>query len=234
MNPADEVQRLLDKLSRTIEDLRQTINDTLARIPGWLAWVRDRILDAWNWMCGKLSEFWTYIQELWAMKGDPDAISATADSWQNLVGGPVATRAAMADGGSLRADDMWSGTAADQYRQILPLQKGAMTAIKTMTNDISSALATMRVGILVFWVAVGVGVAAFIGAVAGAIVTAMTVAGATFSPGIVVGGLIVLIAAIGAGVMNLQAQASSANSALVRVVNEGPAFPAGAWPKGAL
>ena len=83
MNPAAEAERLLQQLSEVVEELRQAVNSVLEIIPSWLGWVADQILKGWNWLCAKLEQLWAYLAELFARRGDPDALNAAADPTLN-------------------------------------------------------------------------------------------------------------------------------------------------------
>lgn len=230
----EEFKKLLDKVNRAAEELRTAINDVLAKIPGWASWVADKLIEAWNYLCGKLAEFWAKVTELWNLRGDPDALERAANEWTQRVGGPVSQRAGFADSGALRTDDTWDGTAAENYRQTLPAQQGAMSTVKSMTDSIASALMSLRTGILTFWIGAGTAVVALIAGILGAITATGTIIGAPAGVVIGAGAVASAVVAIIGGVVLLNAQASDANSSLVRVLNEGPDYPGGRWPTAAV
>ena len=234
MNPAAEAERLLQQLSEVVEELRQAVNSVLEIIPSWLGWVADQILKGWNWLCAKLEQLWAYLAELFARRGDPDALNAAADAWARSVGGPVSARAGTAEAGALRVDDMWAGTAADQYRQILPAQKGAMAAVETMTDAVGQALMSIKTGIYKFWGLVAVALAALIVSIIGAIASTATIFGAPAGPVIAAGGVVAFLAAVTGGVLALNGDVSAANNGLVKVLNDNTPYPAGRWPRGVL
>jgi hypothetical protein len=144
----------------------------------------------------------------------------------------VSAEVGNADLGSLKVDDNWQGSAANQYRQTVPLQKTALTNIKTQfTDGISTVLKDVATAIRTFWTvmvsALAVLIGGFVTAIA-ACVGIITAPAAPFAALIAVG---VFGAAFwGAGEL-LKAQCSSANSVLNQKLAENTGYPAGAWPK---
>ncbi len=231
----EKINETLDNIQRKVDDLQNALNDTLGRIPGLLGWVADKILDAWNWFVGKLQEFWDWISNFLQHMGDPDRLTSTADAWSQSVGGPVSARVGTADVGSLMVDDNWTGTAAEQYRQQVPLQKTALQSVKfAFTDGISGALKDVALAIKVWWAALAGALVALAIALIEAIGAALGIITAPAAPLIAAGGVAVCASLLWGGGEVLKSQSASANVTLNQKLAENAAYPNGAWPKAVL
>jgi len=226
-----EVMEVLAELEAKIESLRNKINGVLALVPGWLDWVVDKVREGWNAFCDKMAEFWGWFTDKLEWTGDMAALEAAALSWNTDVGGPASAQSLLVDEGDLLVDDAWSGDAAEQYKQKLPEQKSAMGAIRSeFATVISGALDAMRGGISSFWWGVVGAIAALVVAIAGAITATGTIIGLPAAPVLAVGGVVIALVALGAGVAALNSGASSANN----TVNRAATYGLSTWPTFAL
>ncbi|MGL5862804.1 MAG: hypothetical protein ACRCY9_16265 [Phycicoccus sp.] len=222
------VRRLQDK----VDELSAALNRVLGWIPPGMGWVADRIHDGWNQLIEKLAEFWAWVDEHLNNPGSPSVLSQTAQDWNTSVGGPVSSQAGIIDAGQLLSDDRWSGTAAEAYKQAITPQKTAMDKVKTsMVDGVFQALDKMQTGIIVFWVAFAVGVAACIGGLIGAIASTASILGAPAGPFIAAAAVVALIAALAGGALKLKSDIDSAEGILVGKLNDLGAYPGGSWPR---
>ncbi len=235
MPTAQDIIDLVSRFSDRLEQLRQGINRIIEWLPWGLGWVGDRILDAWNWLMDQVMSVWNPIVDKLSHLGSPSTLTSVADRWSLGVGSPVSARVGEADLGSLEVDDTWSGSAAEHYRQKVPLQKAALTGIKTtFTDGISTALKDLSLAILVFWGACLAGIAALLVCAFTAIASTATVFGAPAAPFILGGGIAIFAVAFWAANQILVAQARSANSVLTQKLADNTAYPGGAWPVAAV
>jgi hypothetical protein len=202
----------------------------LSRIPGWLGWVRDKLLDAWDYLCEKLQPLWDWIARYFSKPGFPWELQSTAGRWTSEVGTPVGGQATVADAGTLLADDVWVGVAADRYKQALAPQRAAIAAVKTAFADgMSKALSGVATALWVEFAAIAGGLATLVGCIVGAIASTATVFGAPAGPFIAAAGVVVfLTAATGAGFILTNA-ATNAKLDIERALAD-PAFGGGKWP----
>ena len=236
MELIDEIEDLLAEIEQTFRDMQSTVNSVLASVPDWLGWVRDRIVDAWNYFCEKTVEFWAYLEETVGREiGNPTRLSATADRWATEIGGPVSEQVAVAEAGNLEADNAWSGDAAEAYRERLGLHKAALTAVKTtLSTGIRGALDSVQSALEVYFNVIISALVGLIGVLIGALVS---VAG---GPTLVVGlaaaavGILAAITAIGLGRVYLESDCRSAKTTLEGLINDSTAFGGNQWPAGAV
>jgi hypothetical protein len=137
--------------------------------------------------------------------------------------------------GSMATDDEWKGTAADSYKNVLPLQQKALGALKSATDEIDDVLAKMAIAIGVAWLAIVSAVVSFVvelTAEAGAAATgvgappAAAAAGVSAAKvwGIVAAALAVLEAFVTGSLL-------PSIKDLNQRVNNNEGFPGGHWPQ---
>ena len=49
-----QINELIEKIKGKLDDLLGTVNDFLSWVPWGLGWLADKIKDAWNWLCGEV------------------------------------------------------------------------------------------------------------------------------------------------------------------------------------
>lgn len=164
--------------------------------------------------------------------GSPDTLTATADQWSNTVGANVSARVGMADLGNLAVDDNWSGSAAEQYRQQMPLQKTALQYVKTQfTDGISGALKDVASAIKAFWTVMVSALVVLIGGIITAIGSTASIFSAPAAPFIAAAAVGVFAAAAWGGTEILKSQCAGATTTLTQKLAENTAYPNGTWPK---
>lgn len=131
-------------------------------------------------------------------------------------------------------DDNWDGDAADAYRQTLPVQKNALDKVKTsLTDGISTALADVAEGIVVFWASATVALAALVAGIVAAIVSSATIVGLPAAPLIAAAAVSAACVAVITGGMLLKSRCSKASTTLRQRLDDYSAFPEGHWPPAA-
>ncbi|GEL93951.1 hypothetical protein [Cellulomonas composti] len=226
-----ELEQLVQQLQEAVQDLYEQVSETIGRIPDWLGYLRDRLLDAWDWLCEKLTPLWDWIARYFSRPGDPGALQALAGRWTNEVGQPVGGEATVADAGTLLADDVWVGIAADRYKQALGPQRAAIAAAKTSLADtMSKALGAVATALWVEFVAVGVALVTLLGLAATAIAAACGVFTAPAAPFALGVGVAAFLAATTAAGIKLSVDSGNAKSDIERGLADA-AFGGGSWPK---
>ena len=170
------------------------------------------------------------LAALIAQAGSPEALRAAGAVWSGEIGGMVSRLAGLATLNGIRADDHWSGAAAEAYRNTLPVQQSALTSVKAVGDEIDTTLNDLASAIIRFWLAVAVALVGFVVAVA----SASTVVGAPV-------GATIAIAAVGATAVAVNEALTDLTTittdirdqaaGLQRRLSNDTAFPAGRWPR---
>ncbi|WP_238010966.1 hypothetical protein KZZ52_29685 [Dactylosporangium sp. AC04546] len=100
--------------------------------------------------------------------GDPVALWHAADRWSS-VAATVGRRGDLLGADTLRADNRWSGPAADAYLQGLPTQRAAFADAAGAASAVATALRDLAVALGTFWAALGVAVSALAARLAAAV-----------------------------------------------------------------
>ncbi|MEE6261791.1 hypothetical protein [Plantactinospora sonchi] len=232
---AAEEQALINKIHSTVarintktSELQNNINNKMGWLPGPL---QDKVLEGWNKFTGFLRECWDALAEIFTNMGSPSTLWSTADSWSNNVGGPVSAQVQSAKVGTLATDDRWDGTAAERYRQNLPLQETALDKMKSVYSDgVSSALSDVAKGIIAFWGALIVALGALVAGIIGAVTSSATIFGLPAAPFIAAAAALVAVGAFYSGGLILKSVCSSANSTLRQKLNDNTGYREGHWP----
>lgn len=232
---ADLIARLvavLDRVSAKSLDLQTALTGKIHLLPAGL---RDAVTAAWNDFCQTMRKMWDFWYDVVTHLGSPTRVSTVAREWSELVGGPVSTQVQSADAGLLTVDTTWDGTAAEAYRQILPLQKAALDKVKaSLTDGISTALMSVVQAMVVFWGCLIAALAALVAGLIGAISSAATILGLPASPLIAAAAAGTACIAIIAGGANLESACTSASVTLRQRLDDQAAFHNGQWPPATL
>lgn len=163
------IQRINDKLNQIrdlINRITDKINGLLHHVPSYLHWVVSKIEDLWNRFCDKMTEFWNWFTDKLAYAGDPFLLKDTGEKWNTKLGVPAHKRAGEVDSDDLLVDDIWTGTAADAYKDKIGDQKDALNAVgQTYASGVQSALNTMKTGIWIFWIGIVGGLVVLVGGI---------------------------------------------------------------------
>jgi hypothetical protein len=225
-----QINSTVDRIHSKTTELQNSINSKLGAwyIPGF---IKDKVRAGWEKFTGFLQDCWNALAEIFGNMGSPSTLWNTADSWSNSVGGPVSGEVQSAEAGSLAVDDNWDGSAADKYRQNLPMQKTALEKMKSTYSDgISTALSDVAKGIIAFWGGLIVALGALVVGIIGAITSSATIIGLPAAPFIAAGAALVAVGAFYSGGLILKSVCSSANSNLRQKINDNSGYRDGHWP----
>jgi hypothetical protein len=224
-----EINSIVQRINSKTVDLQNSINSLIGWLPGFL---QDQVIAGWNKFTGFLQDCWNSLAEIFTNLGSPSALWNTADAWSNNIGGPVSAKVQYAKAGSLRVDDTWEGTAAEAYKQTLPLQETALARMKfSYADGISTALSDVAKGIIAFWGSLIVALAALVGGIVSALASSATILGLPAAPFIAAAAALAANAAFLSGGLILKSVASSANTTLRQKINDNEGFRDGHWPK---
>jgi hypothetical protein len=235
----DLVQRindLIDKIKGKLDDLLGKVNDFLGWVPWGLGWLADKIKDAWNWLCGRFEEFWDGVTKITTNMGDRGALSSTASTWSTSVGGPVSAQKDAVDASAvLRADDTWEGDAAQAYAGRAKLHQTALEkVVTTYVTAMSSALDTVRAGLVKFYMGLITALGALVAGVIAALASSATIFGIPAGIFIAGGAALIAVGAFYTGGELLKSDCTAANNSLTQKMNDNNGFPHAAWPSGAV
>jgi hypothetical protein len=140
----------LDKVSAT----SQAIYDSVSSIWDWLPpGLRHTINDLLTRMWDVVKELFDYVKEFILNPGWPPALWHAGEVWTGQVGSKASSVAGETTLNYVQVDDHWQGVAATAYKNTLPAQNAALTAIKTMCDALDTALKNMAAAIVAFWLA---------------------------------------------------------------------------------
>lgn len=225
-----KVQQLLQKVESKFEELRNKVNSVLSHVPFFLKWVISKVEDLWNKLLDKISEFWDWFTDKLAYAGDPFLLHDTGQRWNTELGMPTDRRASQVDSDALLVDDTWTGSAAAAYKSRIGEQKSALEAVgSSLATTVSSALNSMKTGIIAFWTGVAVGLVALIGGIIGAVTASGTIIGIPVGVAVAIAAVLAFLAAAGGGVLVLKSSCDDAADSMN--TTRGYADP---WPSFAL
>jgi len=231
-----QINELIEKIKGKLDDLLGKVNDFLSWVPWGLGWLADKIKDAWNWLCEKFQEFWDGVTKITTNMGDRDALSATATTWSTSVGGPVSAQKDAVDASAvLRADDTWQGDAAVAYAGKAKQHQTALEkVVTTYVTAMSSALDTVRAGLVKFYMGLITALGALVAGIIAALASSATIFGIPAGIIIAAGAALIAVGAFFTGGELLKSDCTAANNSLTQKMNDNNGFPHEAWPSGAV
>lgn len=171
-----------------------------------------------------------------AYVGDPVALTNAAQAWATDIGGTAGSLAAVSTLNGVTVDDFWTGMAADAYKNTLPAQATALTAIKTAGDELNSTLTELAGAIGRFWIAIGEAVLTFVIGIGTAVAATETTIGIPIGVGLglaVAGGLGHAAKSAVDALIDISTDTETRATALVNRLANDVAFPRGAWPRSA-
>lgn len=230
----ERVRRFLERVEQVVNDLIRNVNRVIGLLPGFLDSLADRLVDILNRFGELVGQFLREVGEFFTQPGWPPALFSAKAAWTTEVGGRVSALVSTATLDETQSDDRWQGRAADAYRNTLPRQKDALTAIKAASDEIGDALNNVAFGIIAFWVAIAGAIVAFVAELIVEAGAAATVAGAPPAAAGAVASTIKVIAVV-AGIVGLLVTYLSTVSVQTNDLNQrlanNDAFPRGQWPR---
>jgi hypothetical protein len=217
-----EVARIAANVDNALSGLPDLVGGGLREAVAQLRQVFD---DAVGLIVGPL----TYV-------GDPVALQNAGAAWAIDIGGTTGALAGVPSLNGAKVDDFWTGMAADAYKNTLPAQAAALTAIKTAGDELSSTLTELANGIGRFWIAIGEAVLSFVVGIGTAVAATETGIGVPVGVGLgvaVAGGLGVAVRSAFDALTDITTDTATRATALGNRLANDVAFPRGAWPRSA-
>ncbi|GAA5109795.1 hypothetical protein [Pseudonocardia adelaidensis] len=225
-----ELRSGLDEAAELINGIVDGIDSVLATLPDGQG---DGIRDAVTGFRRMFDDTVTELGRALDRAGDPVALRATGAVWAVDIGGGVSGLAGLATENTTRADNHWTGDAAEAYLDTLLPQRLAITAVTTTGDRIDAVLNELANAIIDFWKNVEA-----------AVITLL--AGLVAAGAVATGGLTVVVAVgMAAAALNLFSASvvsqismftelgnaiSIRTRELVAVRADDTAFPGGRWP----
>ena len=223
----------LNRVDKKSQELHKAVSHALDWIPN--PTVRNAIISSWNWFVQKMEDLWNLLKEIVENMGSPGRLEDVANAWSKQVGGPVSSQSQNATAGAVMVDDTWTGTAADQYKEKLPLQASALAAVRTaISATVSTVLKDLRTAVIIFWGGLGTAILALVVGLVMATAATGTIIGAPAGVVAAVVAVVTAITAITVGTWNLESAASGANITLTSALNARESFQDGHWPTFAI
>jgi len=152
-----EFNDILTKASNHLEQVQQSalsLHDAVSSIWGWIPpgfkqGVNHLLTQMWE----VVKELFDYIKEFVLNPGWPPALWHAGEVWTGQVGAPTSSVVGETSLNYAKVDDHWQGAAATAYKNTLPAQGAALSAIKTMCDALDTALKNMAGAIVAFWLA---------------------------------------------------------------------------------
>ena len=145
-------------------------------------------------------DVWTRLYRVLSVIGDPAGLRAAADGWTERVAGPVSDLIAVPTLNTLAADDYWTGPAADAYRNTLPAQGTALTAVHDAAVEIAATLHQLADAITDLWKKGGIAGLGLEATLAVAVATAATLAGTPLAVAAAIGAIAAFVTALATAV----------------------------------
>ena len=215
---------LVDELVASVEAVLDGLPDAaVAGARAGLAELRRRFAEAVH-----------RLDHLIATAGETTVLRRTGSAWVDGIGATTSRLAGVAALNITRVDDHWTGLAADAYRNTLPAQQAALSAITFTSHEVDATLNDLASAIVRFWVSIGTACVGLVVTLAGALGSAGTVVGVPLATGIALAGVGALATAGTAAISNLTditTGAAARSAELERRLATDTAFPLGAWPR---
>lgn len=150
-----DVLEMVDKLRSGIGEAAGLINSMIDGInsvlnslpPEEVGGIRNGVADLQR----MFNECATELQRALDQAGDPVALRAAGAAWAVDIGGSVSGLSGLTTENTIRADNHWTGAAADAYRNTLLPQRLALNAVKTTGDKIDAVLNELANAIITFW-----------------------------------------------------------------------------------
>ncbi len=219
-----EAQAAVDRIAANVDNTLSGLPDIIGGgLRDYVAQLRQMFDDA----IGLILDPLAYV-------GDPVALQNAGAGWATNIGGTAGSLAAVTTLNGVKVDDYWVGMAADAYKNTLPAQAGALTAIKAAGDELNSTLTELANAIGRFWIAIGVAVLSFVVGIATAVAATETAIGIPVGISLGLG----VAAGLGAGVKSaidaltdIATDSATRATALGNRLANDVAFPRGSWPR---
>jgi hypothetical protein len=226
-----DIEDEIRKAEGTVLAIARGVSAVLDQLPGYAVDdVRVSMADLQRLFAQETAK----LRELLAYAGDDTALLAAGSTWSSRIGGGAADLAGHSTLNGVRADDHWTGIAAEAYRNTLPAQEKALTAIKAAADEIDATLTEFANAILIFWTSIYRSLIALGFGLATAATAAFTGVGSGLGLALAVATVVVFGTEISSAVgafTDLVTNAETRSGELDRRLSNDVAFPSGAWPR---
>lgn len=234
-----DLTQVLDQIRDGIDEAGRTINEIIAAVNSVLSQLPDIVVGAAREEIERMRRQFDLavaaVQAAMSYAGSPAALRAAGSAWTRDVGARASAMAGFATLDAVRADDLWTGVAADGYRASLPPQNAALIAIKAASDEVDSVLQDVAAALDSFWAAVaGALVTMVAGLVASRVAAAGGPAGVAAGLAAAVGALVIfslfLVSAMNS-LTDLTNKVATGSAELDRRLVNDDAYRGGAWPR---
>jgi hypothetical protein len=226
-----DIRSGLDQAATLVDGLVAGVDDVLAGLPDAdVAGARMGLVE----LRRRFTEAVDRLDHLLATAGDTTVLRRAGAAWVDAIGATTSRLAGVASLNITRVDDHWTGLAADAYRNTLPAQQAALSAITFTSHEVDATLNDLASAIVRFWISIGAACVGLVVTLAGALGSAATVVGAPLATGIALAGVGALATAGTAAISNLTditTGAAARSAELERRLATDTTFPLGAWPR---
>lgn len=122
------------------------------------------------------------LQQISEEPGHPPALWRIGEYWNSQVAGPVSSLQQKLTPNALDSDHLWSGMAAETYRDAALSQVDALGVVAPMVQKVQDALDDLAWGFVAFWVAIAAAVVTFVVGMTSAVGLAVAVVTAPAAP----------------------------------------------------
>jgi hypothetical protein len=228
----EEVRSALDAIDQLVMDIIAGVNSVLDLLSeSVVSGIRTTVADLQR-MAGDVI---AAVRRQLAMIGAPNTLRIAGEGWRE-IGGLVSAQAGKATLNSTRADDKWTGTAADAYRNTLLVQERALTAFRARTEEIDNVLQGMATAINDYWATIAGAITALVAGLISAGISAASVAGAPAAPVFAAAAIVAFGSALGAAMVaitNIVNECAGRAAELDASFNNNDVFAGGTWPSSA-
>jgi uncharacterized protein YukE len=184
---ADDLSAIIDTVLGGVDQAADLVNGVLTGARSVLALLPPEVVSGVLADLARLErsfdEATAGLGEIVASGGGPPALRAAGSAWATEIGGVAGRLAGLATLDATAADDHWSGDAATAYRNTLPPQQAALTALKTAGDEVDATLVELANAITKFWINLALACASLVAALLASAAGAATVVGAPLSLG---------------------------------------------------
>jgi hypothetical protein len=228
-----DLRHVLAEIATGVDTISANVDAFLSPLPDFLGADLRRTVQQLRQLSDDVT---SGISDRLALAGDPAVLRDTGGRWVAEIGGGVADFGQLTRPDGTKAANLWTGVAADAYRDAVLPQHDALAAIVASSATLRATLNDLATAISAYWLAVSQAALSFAAAI---IAAAFSSAG---GPVVVIGiGFAVAAGVTAVGMIN------SANAAMTTIsdttasrtadidtqVLDDFAFPAGAWPRSA-
>jgi uncharacterized protein YukE len=244
--PAAAVEPAIDVLA-IVADIRQRLTEAEAAVARIATNVDNALSGLPDFLGGGLRDAVAQLRQVFdetvglildplAYVGDPVALQNAGQAWATDIGGTTGSLAGVSSLNGDKVDDFWTGMAADAYKNTLPAQAMALTAIKAAGDELSSTLTELANAIGRFWIAIGEALLSFVIGIGTAVAATETTIGIPVGVSLgltVAAGLGVGIKSAYSALVDITTDTATRATALGNRLANDVAFPRGAWPRSA-